>query len=120
MVITLDNNVFAALKAKFAGKYTTSDYVMATTAEGNDTIGLPLPVTAIEYVADQEEPFIVVSYKNAERGDDVNEVSAERCEDLAAAIELMVYNVEHNNALAYSEICVDDGYSIYDVMRWKK
>lgn len=126
MLITIDNNVFSALKTKFAGKFLSDEYVKATTVDGSETIGLPIYVSDIDDVAGLESPFLVVSYEKADwcKGNDVSEDDCERCDTLEEAVNLMVNNVEWNKSQAnryYCEICVDDNvHAIYDVMWWNK
>lgn len=132
MLITIDKDVFEALKAAYGGKPLSDEYVSAT-ADGNEVIRLPILVSEVKDAVaisdkrsaasaaglDEDEvadsPFIVVSYDGKDEETE-REIASERVNDLNEAVNLMVKN---SRTCFYAEICVDDGeQAIYNVMKW--
>ena len=131
MLITIEKDVFEALKAAYGNKPFSADYVYAT--DGNEAVRLPILVSEVKDAVaisdkrsaasaaglDEDEvadaPFIVVSYDGKDEETE-REIASERVNDLNEAVNLMVKN---SHTCFYAEICVDDGeQAIYNVMKW--
>ena len=118
MLITIDKDVFEALKKVFGDKPLSADYVSATDGVKVDTptgesvsevIRLPILVSEVK----DAESFLVVFYDRVKKEN--MEAAAIRCDTLAEAVNLMVNNPDGHY---FREICVDDGtQAVYDVMR---
>ena len=131
MLITIEKDVFEALKAAYGNKPLSDEYVSAT--DGNEAVRLPILVSEVKNAVaisdkrsaasaaglDEDEvadaPFIVVSYDGKDEETE-REIASERVNDLNEAVNLMVKN---SRTCFYAEICVDDGeQAIYNVMKW--
>lgn len=135
MLISIDQDVFNALKTKLNGDYTADEYVHAKATEGGEVIGLPILAAEVaeaeklvghiaSIYADggdidpwngPRDPYIVVAYDSGD-----TELDSERCDTLADAVCYLVNTVKAGGC-AYAELCVDNNTdeAIYDVMKWR-
>ena len=126
MVIFLDEDVYDKIRKSnvstdLSGRYviahrgTKYDFIELPIEDTENNMGLPIELTEVHCA----ESYVVTDNEGGTDGDDPVELSCERCDTLAEAINAMVRGVEGNGDVTfYTELCADYGDHIDGIARW--